>query len=75
MVKPQSTLPIVLGLAAGCFASLLLFYGATGIVWVARFWRRTDGQDVVAVALCTLTGAFCAVVSARWIRSGLRARR
>jgi hypothetical protein len=70
-VQP-APMPPVVGAAAALFGASTLICGAVGIVWVARHWRRTDGQDVFEIALFHLIAALCTLVCLRWIRSTTR---
>ena len=71
-VEPVHFIPLIVGLAAALFGGLMLYYGAAGIVWLVRNWRRTDGEDVFEVAMFNGIGAFCTFVGVRWTRSATR---
>ena len=60
----------VLGVCAGLFGGLMLFYGIPGIVYVfTRSNSRDFGGDLFEVVMFVLIGIVSLYVAVRWCRS------
>jgi hypothetical protein len=57
----------ILGMAAGMFGALMLFYGIPGIIYVfARDNRADFPGDLFEAAMFLIIGSFCLAVAIRW---------
>ena len=66
----------ILGMIAGGFGGLMLFYGVIGIVYIfTRSLRADFAGDLFGVIMFLIIGSFCLAVSIRWCRAAGRVMR
>ncbi|HEY2588132.1 MAG TPA: hypothetical protein VGI81_20480 [Tepidisphaeraceae bacterium] len=65
-----AVLVAILGIGAGLFGALMLFYGIAGVLYVCTRDNGADfPSDLIVVVLFLVIGIFCCYVALRWCRA------